>query len=92
MGKLYYCQEGEAHYLSNGAALASDHTCEDITLPKAIVNYLVYNPNIITAPPQHATLRTKHHLVRDRRPQGREVESLLRKMIFPIVCEELRTK
>ena len=39
-GKLYYCQEGEAHHLSSGAAVAPDHTCEDSTLPKAILNHL----------------------------------------------------
>ena len=46
VGKLYACQEGEAHHLSSGKAVVKDHNCEDSTLPVAITNYLAQFPGV----------------------------------------------
>ena len=46
VGKLYACEEGEAHHLSSGRAVAREHSCADATLPQAITRYLARFPEV----------------------------------------------
>ena len=43
-GKLYLCEAYHTHQVSSGSAADRDHTCEDISLPTAILNYLAKHP------------------------------------------------